>query len=245
MTASRLPSWSRWSLRADRDRHERAQLEALGAHAARAQPVAQRAGDDGSTTSLTVPPNAFLTSLKSVELAAHEREPPVRADRRRSAASSGAGFSPAQTTSPRPSTASRAASSGVRGPRRGAERAAGELERQLRPARARRARPASSALGSGCGAHGSPSCGDRLRHRRRGRTARSIEVDAGDAVDQRVVGLGDQREAAVLEALRRATAPTAAWSGRAAGSGCARRARAAAPRSPAPAARCGGRGTRG
>ena len=54
------------------------------------------------------------------------------------------------------------------------------------------------------------------------------EVDAGDAVDERVVGLGDQREAVVLEALRRATSPTAASSGRAAGRRSARRARAAA-----------------
>ena len=92
---------------ADRDRHQRAQLEPLGAHAARAAATgAARRDTTVSTTSLTVPPNAFLTALKS------SRRPRTTAKRRCGPIStfsgvSGAGFRPAQTISPRPSAASR------------------------------------------------------------------------------------------------------------------------------------------
>jgi len=46
-------------------RHQRPHLNALGAPAARDQEGAQRPATIARTTSLTVPPNAFLTSLKS------------------------------------------------------------------------------------------------------------------------------------------------------------------------------------
>ena len=53
--------------------------------------------------------------------------------------------------------------------------------------------------GSGCGFHGAPECaaaavGREVEQHRR-------QIDPRDPVDQRVVGLGDQREAVVLEAL--------------------------------------------
>ena len=109
------------------------------------------------TTSLTVPPNAFLTSLKSLSsqrTVANRRCGPIGT----LSGVSGAGFSPAHATSATPSIASRAACSE-------------DVGRVATPT----ARPATSngsftspripraasdaALGSGCGTHGSPSCG--------------------------------------------------------------------------------------
>ena len=123
-----------------------------------------------STTSLTVPPKAFLTALKSRELVAHDREAPVRADldvqRRRRAP----GSAPPTTISPRPSAASRAA----RAPRRPRD----QRRRAPRPSRTpvaqqRRARPpATSSRPTARGAAARPRRGAGPRPgRARGRTA--------------------------------------------------------------------------
>ena len=133
-------------------------------------------------------------------------------------------------TSPRPSATSRARSSSSCGwaPRRDAPR-----------------RRSGRALGRALDAAGSELGAGRLglRHPRLGAAAARCrpaveveqdrgEVDARDAVDERVVGLRDQREAGRRRAPRPATAPTAAWRGRAAGRRSARRASAACSRRP-------------
>ena len=71
------------------------------------------------------------------------------------------------------------------------------------------------------------------------------EVDAGDPVDERVVGLEDQREAIALEPLDQPALPQRLGAVELLGVDPRRRAEGAAPRSRARAARCGGRGTRG
>ena len=74
------------------------------------------------------------------------------------------------------------------------------LRRGVARPRARRRATSSAGDGSDCGCHGSRSVGGRRRVRAEieqdGR-----EVDAGDAVDERVVGLEDQREPIALEPL--------------------------------------------
>ena len=104
-------------------------------------------------------------------------------------------------------------------------RPTGARTRSLRRPR----RPARRSDGSGCGVQGS---GLELGRHGRDVEQDAREVDARDAVDQRVVGLRDEREAVVLEARGRATSPRAASSGRAAARRSARRGCAAAPRSP-------------
>ena len=65
---------------ADRDGHERAQLQPLGAHAARPQPLLQRAGDDGEHDVVDRAAERVLDLLEDRELLAHGDEPAVRAD---------------------------------------------------------------------------------------------------------------------------------------------------------------------
>ena len=150
------------------------------------------------TTSLTVPPNAFLTVLKSLEArtTAKRRCGPIST----LSGVSGAGFSPAHTISPRPSTASRARSTAVPG------RSAAFSARPAtpKPACIRPLTPpaiSSADDGSGLAAQASPSPGS-IGLGTGSRSKSTVrEVDAGDAVDQRMVGLGDQREAVALEAL--------------------------------------------
>ena len=152
-----------------------------------------------STTSLTVPPNASLIALKSdssQRTSSSRRCGPIGT----LSGVSGAGFRPG------PRDLGHALDRLARGvqrrcrPRRGAERAAGERRTAARTSPRTPRAASEAALGSGWGAHGSPSCGSGRRHRleveQHGR-----EVDAGDAVDERVVRLGDQREAAVVEPL--------------------------------------------
>ena len=151
-----------------------------------------------STTSLTVPPKASLTALKSASS--------LRTTRKRRCGPistlsgvGGAGFSPAHATSPRPSTATRAERSASTG--RVASDAAAAAVRT--PVRSRSSVPEASTcapVGVRAGSHASSGCGDL------GRDRPEVEddlgdVDAGDPVDERVMGLGDEREAAALEAL--------------------------------------------
>ena len=111
------------------------------------------------------------------------------------------------------------------------------------PSRPRRASSASDGSGSGVqrASAGGVSGGTRReveQHRR--------DVDAGHAVHQCSGGSSMiSAKRSVLEPLRRSTAPTAAWSDRAAARRCGPRAAAAAARRcPAAAARCGARGSR-
>ena len=110
-----------------------------------------------STTSLTVPPNAFLTVLKSSRLA-------VTATKRRCgpigtfSGVSGAGFRPAQTISPIPSAASRTRASA----RSGWDSASSAPSTSASPARAAPVSPAATscvAPGSGCGCQARPEFG--------------------------------------------------------------------------------------
>ena len=152
-----------------------------------------------STTSLTVPPKAFLTVLKSSRLAGRPRTKRRCGPIGTFSGVSGAGFRPAQTISPTPSAASRARASA----RSGWASASIAPSASATPVRTAPRSPAASSWavpGSGCGCHGRPGVGDRRRVGREVEQDRR-EVDARDAVDQRVVGLGDQREAVVLEAL--------------------------------------------
>jgi hypothetical protein len=174
---------------------------------------AQRAGDDRQHDVVDRAAEAFLTALKSRSSLRTQTERRWRADldvQRRA----GAGFSPAQPTSPSP-----------RAPRARAAAAAGRVSSEAARAAPSPTRgasadapPATSSsagrLGRGCQAP--PGAGSAWA---RGEIEHAPSpVDARDAVDQRVVGLGDEREAA---ARRRPStiphAPTAAWSGRAAG----------------------------
>ena len=157
----RLPSVAALVLGAHRHRDERAQLEALGAHAARVQPRRAARRDDASTTSLTVPPNAFLTALKSASSHAHA------AKRRCGPISTfsgvgGAGFSAAQTISPMPSARLARLAERALGRRSAATRRA--PRRRRAPCAQRRATPAASELDAASararGCHGSSGCVD-------------------------------------------------------------------------------------
>ncbi len=150
------------------------------------------------TTSLTVPPKVFLTSLKSsswLVIPTKRRCGPIGT----LSGVSGAGFRPAHTISPMPSAASRARTSARSGwasasiapsasVTPGAHRPQQAGGNQMRGPRFRVRLPWTPRVGG-------------LR-----RIGRQVEQDgrqihAGDAVDQRVVGLRDQREAVVLQAL--------------------------------------------
>ena len=110
-----------------------------------------------STTSLTVPPNAFLTSRKS---SSSSRRKKTRRCGPISTLSgvAGAGLSVAHAISPTPSSASRVVSNvSVGRVAADAARPASSNGVRTRPRMPRAAR--SSEDGSGCGRHGSPSCG--------------------------------------------------------------------------------------
>ena len=194
----RLPSSWCWSLRAHGHRDQRAQLQPFGAHAAVAQPGPQPARHDGQHDVVDGPAERVLDELEIGQVVAHERQPPVRADRhvqrrlgRRVQAR------PRDLADPLERLLDGVQRLGRMGRRR--ERVAGQLERQpheplhaargqLQRARLVR-RPPRLALVRG-----------DLRDRRRVEE-HGHQVDAADPVDQRVVGLGDQREAPALEAL--------------------------------------------
>ena len=184
--------------RADRDRDERAQLEPLGADAARAQPLLQRTRDRREHDVVDGAAERVLDALEVAQVLADPDEPAMRADldvergRRR-----GVERGPHDLAEPLERLA-RLLQRLAR-VQRGVDDAAGRLERQrgdaadaarreLEPARRRVRGP------------------DRRRmvgpHRHRAEVEQDgREVDAGDAVDERVVGLGDQREPAALEPL--------------------------------------------
>ena len=157
-----------------------------------------------STTSLTVPPSASLTVLVVRQLLAGDGEPPVRADRdvqRRFG----------RRVQPRPDELSDAfggVAQDVQRPRRAGDggdaarghrcgrphHPAGAGEQQLGLGGLRFRHPSLEGLSRGC------------------RRALEIEddgrqVDAGDPVDDRVMGLGDDREAVPLESLHEPVLP--------------------------------------
>ena len=183
---------------------------------ARRGPASQRPSAPAttvSTASFTVPPRAFLISLKSARRLCTQRMRrcgPIGTF----SGTSGAGFMPAQTISPRPSAASRTL-----------------LERLARVLERRRARgpPARTACARGPSrprrrgprrmAPGAAASRRRLQLRRHGREVEQHggDVHARHAVHEGVVGLRDQREAAVARAPGRSRPPRAASSGRGAG----------------------------
>ncbi len=145
-------------LRADRDGHERAQLEALGAHAARTQPAAQAARDDGQHDVVDRAAERVLDELEVLEVVAHERQPPVRADRhvqrRRPARGSGRPRRPRRCPrAPRgrcsSDSAGRVAADSARPASSNGSCASPRIPRAA----------SCSALGSDAAIHGSPSCG--------------------------------------------------------------------------------------
>ena len=157
-----------------------------------------------STTSLTVPPKAFLISLNSdssLRISTSRRCGPIGTF----SGVSGAGFRPAHATSATPSTASRATCSDVPGSRRRPQRPPRERERQLHQA-------ADPARGERCRARlglRRPRLALVRQRRRHGIEVEQHgrEVDPRHAVDQRVMGLRDQREAAVVESLHEPQLP--------------------------------------
>ena len=169
-------------LAADRHGDERAQLEALGAHAASSCSHSRSAPlTTVSTTSLTVPPSASLIELEVAQVVADDAEAAVRADldvqRRRRAPGSGRPRRSRRRPRP-PSRTSRSAApgrvqhhdrarGGLQPGAHRAERAGGDELRRgrlgLRPARPRRG--AAARPGPGRGRTG-PSRGRRRRRRR-------------------------------------------------------------------------------
>ena len=184
-----------------------------------------------STTSLTVPPSASLISLNSSSSAR------TTASRRCGPGATlngvgGGALSAADATSPTP-----CGDLAARGRRSACGSGAAATAPPATAAAVRdgalRRRAATSVARRRLGLR-DPRLGGRRHRRALGREVEQDrrEVDARDAVDQRVVGLGDHREAARRRAPRRATAPTAASSGRGAGRRCARRGAAARASSP-------------
>ena len=95
-------------------------------------------------------------------------------------------------------------------------------------------------------APGSQTGSRRLRHRRRWAEEQAGDRDRGDAVDQRVVGLADERERAVAgcQAIDEAHPPQRPVGGQRAETAARPRPRAAHPHRPAPPASCRRRGGR-
>ena len=194
------------------------------------QPVAQRAADDGEHDVVDRAAERVLDQLEVVELGAHDREAAVRADldvQRRVGRGVQAGPDDLAEALGRLARAGERGARARAARRRARSRAATPARRSpsARPPRARPPLGSRRGLPRLVGVRRLGGHGREVEQHRR-------EVDAGDAVDQRVVGLGDQREARRPRGPRPSTSPTAAWSGRAAGRRSARRAAAAAPRSP-------------
>ncbi len=231
------------ALGAHRHRHQRAHLDALGGPPAGDQERAQRAGDDREHDVVDGAAEGVLDGLEVLELAGHPDEAPVRPDRhvqRR--------FRGRVQAGPDDLADALGRLAGAR------QRALGVRERVERALRQRRARaqrapsrPAASRCavpGSGCGCHGRPGVRDRRRVGREVEQHRR-QIDAGDAVDQRVVGLGDQREAVVLQALDQPHLPQRLGAVELLGEDPRGQVLQLLPAARARAARCGGRGTRG
>ena len=197
-----------------------------------------------STTSLTVPPNAFLTGLKSSSSLRTTREAAVRADldveRRRRAPGSAPPTRPRRRPRPprAPSaapSAGRVASDAARGGRR-----TPVLHQPARAGRERAARRSARARGS----HGLVGVRDL------GGTGLEVEEHVARSTPAMpstsawwVLEISAKRPS--VEALDEPHLPQRLGAVELLGEDPRRRAAAAAPRSPAPAARCGARGTRG
>ena len=156
-----------------------------------------------STTSLTVPPSASLIRLK---VASSER---AQVKRRCGpigwfSGTSGAGSAKAPTTSPTPSSASPIRRAAVSGWRTASTARSTSFTGAAAASAAPRA-TRSAVLGSGCGTQPS-SLGGGLGHRLEVEED-GADVDAGDAVDHRVVGLGQQGEAVALQPLHQPELP--------------------------------------
>ena len=178
------------------DGDERAQLQPLGAHAARVQPVAQRAADHGQDDVVDGAAERVLDLLEVLEPVAHDAVAAVRADldvqRRRRC-----------RVQPRPGDLAEALGRlAERAQRR--LRVAHDAHRGRRGAR-RGPRQPDRAAGDQLGARrlvlGLPRLVGVRDLRRDGREVEhhGRQVDAADAVDERVMGLADQREATVVE----------------------------------------------
>ena len=183
---------------------QRAHLQALGANPARAQPLGQRAGDDGQHDVVDGAAERVLDLLVVGQLLADHGIAAMRPDgdverRLRRRVQTG----PQQLTETLGGVAQQ-----VQGGRRtggGADRAGEE------PGGGGDHAPRSGQHQLGRRGLGLRSPGLELLLGRR-RIALEVEqhrgqVDARDAVDQRVVGLGDDREATVVQALHQPVLP--------------------------------------
>jgi hypothetical protein len=184
---------------AHRDRHERAQVQALGPHAAGAQPGAQAAGDDGEHDVVDRAAELVLDRLEVGEVVRDPGDPPVRRRRhlqrrRRRGGEGGLDEDVADALRALEDRADR----GLRvqraggGAERDAGRAGGDLHRGL-----------GLELDVGGRRRGLPRRLGLLDLARLGRDVEEHreDVDARHAVDERVVGLRDDREAVVLQAV--------------------------------------------
>ena len=151
-----------------------------------------------STTSLTVPPKAFLTALKSASsdaTPAKRRCGPISTF----SGDGGAGLAAAQMISPRPSAVIFASSIARSGRLSEPQRLGGDAERGLRhPGHAGREQVQRARLVVG---HPRLEAVLERTSLRAEVEQHRAEVDAGDPVDHRVVALGEQREAAAGQAL--------------------------------------------
>ena len=226
-------------LHAQRD--QALQLDRVGADPAPAQMAAQGAGHRGHHHVVDRAAQLVLDRLEVVQRRPDPGEAPVGADR----AVVGAGRGGLDPGPGQGAGGHGAVADPGHHPARGAQQGAG---RALDLARSRALDQClAEQLGRRRGGGGAASC---ARGRRGGGLGRAVEqhrdqVHAADPVHQRVVGLGQQGEPPALQALRPATAPTAACRGPAAGRTPGRPALAAAPRCRAGAARSRARGTRG
>ena len=225
----------------DRDGDQRPQLEALGADAAaRAASAARAPATTARTTSLTVPPSSRLIRLKSSSSAPDPDEAAVRADRRVERHLRGG-------VDERPGDLADALDRLLDAAHRRLRRP----DRRRRPGERRRS------------AYGRPRrCRERRARRRRARLRDPLvlgrgrlrngldveqdgrDVDAGDAVDERVMGLRDQREAALAQSLDQPELPERLRAVEPLREDAGGHAAAARPRRRAPAAPSGGRGSR-
>ena len=178
-----------------RDGNAGAQLDALGLQAARVHPLADRAGGDREDDVVDRAAEDVLDALEVLQLAC-ARTPRAGAGRsRRSAATAGPGAAPSSRSPPTPWTARRRRR---RSPSAPAARSGSSPRSRSVPLTDIAA--SSAWLGSGCATQ------LREPRARRGRRRRDVEqrggdVHAADPVDDAVVGLRQDREAVVGEAL--------------------------------------------
>ena len=184
---------------ADRDRHHRPQDQIVGRLAVEAQIAAERTRHDRQHDVVDGPAERVLDRLELAQVAADPGEAAVGADpdveRARRRASAGP---PGPSRRPRPPR-------GRRGRRPAAGRATSPARRgRSRPARwpapAAHRRAAERCWAAGAGSTRAPAATTGIGSGEESNSTRG-DVDAGDAVDERVVGLGQHREAVVGQAL--------------------------------------------